>query len=107
MEELIAKANILMEALPWIKRFNGKTIVIKYGGNAMPALFALVAPVVWQAARPRTRVPRTRTRRDTELLRDIMTSWSEEKGTVPSDLRHSAAPIPDVAPVPQTLRQSE
>jgi len=24
-----------MEALPWIKRFSGKTIVIKYGGNAM------------------------------------------------------------------------
>ena len=35
MEELIAKANILMETLPWIKRFYGKTIVIKYGGNAM------------------------------------------------------------------------
>ncbi len=35
MEELIKKANILMETLPWIKRFYGKTIVIKYGGNAM------------------------------------------------------------------------
>lgn len=35
MQELIEKANILMEALPWIKRFYGKTIVIKYGGNAM------------------------------------------------------------------------
>ncbi|SDZ79392.1 N-acetylglutamate kinase [Desulfuromusa kysingii] len=35
MKELIAKANILMETLPWIKRFYGKTIVIKYGGNAM------------------------------------------------------------------------
>jgi len=35
MQELIDKANILMEALPWIKRFYGKTIVIKYGGNAM------------------------------------------------------------------------
>jgi len=35
MKELIGKANILMEALPWIKRFYGKTIVIKYGGNAM------------------------------------------------------------------------
>jgi len=35
MQELIAKANVLMEALPWIKRFYGKTIVIKYGGNAM------------------------------------------------------------------------
>ncbi len=35
MQELIGKANVLMEALPWIKRFYGKTIVIKYGGNAM------------------------------------------------------------------------
>ena len=30
-----AIANILTEALPYIQRFNGKTIVIKYGGNAM------------------------------------------------------------------------
>jgi acetylglutamate kinase len=29
------KAEILAEALPYIKRFFGKTIVIKYGGNAM------------------------------------------------------------------------
>ena len=35
MEELIEKAKVLMEALPWIKNFYGKTIVIKYGGNAM------------------------------------------------------------------------
>lgn len=35
MEELIGKANVLMEALPYIQRFNNKTIVIKYGGHAM------------------------------------------------------------------------
>jgi acetylglutamate kinase len=35
MQELINKAKILMEALPYIKRFANKTIVIKYGGNAM------------------------------------------------------------------------
>jgi acetylglutamate kinase len=35
MQELIKKAEVLTEALPWIKRFYGKTIVIKYGGNAM------------------------------------------------------------------------
>lgn len=29
------KARILAEALPYIRRFHGKTIVIKYGGNAM------------------------------------------------------------------------
>ena len=35
MQELINKANVLVEALPWIRRFYGKAIVIKYGGNAM------------------------------------------------------------------------
>jgi acetylglutamate kinase len=30
-----AKAGILAQALPYIKRFHGKTIVVKYGGNAM------------------------------------------------------------------------
>jgi len=29
------RADILMEALPYIKRFYNKTIVIKYGGHAM------------------------------------------------------------------------
>ena len=28
-------ARVLIEALPYIRRFNGKTVVIKYGGNAM------------------------------------------------------------------------
>ncbi len=34
------KAEILAQALPYIRKFHGKTIVIKYGGNAMtdPAL---------------------------------------------------------------------
>ena len=35
MENLIGKAEVLMEALPFIRRFYGKTFVIKYGGNAM------------------------------------------------------------------------
>lgn len=35
MHKLIEKASTLMEALPYIKRFSGKTIVIKYGGHAM------------------------------------------------------------------------
>ena len=30
-----AKASVLAEALPWIERFHGSTVVIKYGGNAM------------------------------------------------------------------------
>ncbi|MBP8187033.1 MAG: acetylglutamate kinase, partial [Comamonas sp.] len=35
-----AKADILAQALPYIRQFHGKTMVIKYGGNAMtdPAL---------------------------------------------------------------------
>ncbi len=35
MKHLIEKANTLMEALPYIRRFSGKTFVIKYGGHAM------------------------------------------------------------------------
>ncbi|MBO0815693.1 MAG: acetylglutamate kinase [Actinobacteria bacterium] len=30
-----SKAAILIEALPWLDRFHGKTVVIKYGGHAM------------------------------------------------------------------------
>ncbi len=30
-----AKASVLIESLPWMKSFAGKTIVIKFGGNAM------------------------------------------------------------------------
>lgn len=35
MKHLIEKASTLMEALPYIRRFSGKTFVIKYGGHAM------------------------------------------------------------------------
>jgi len=35
MQELIDKARILIEAMPYIQTFRGKTFVIKYGGNAM------------------------------------------------------------------------
>jgi acetylglutamate kinase len=31
----LAKAGTLVEALPWLKSFSGKTVVVKYGGNAM------------------------------------------------------------------------
>ncbi len=33
--ELIERAKIITEALPYISRYRGKTVVIKYGGNAM------------------------------------------------------------------------
>lgn len=35
MEKIIEKAKILIEALPYIKEFNSKIVVIKYGGSAM------------------------------------------------------------------------
>ncbi len=35
MEDFIGKAEVLLEALPFIKRFFGKTFVVKYGGAAM------------------------------------------------------------------------
>jgi len=31
----LAKAAVLAEALPWLERFHGATVVLKYGGNAM------------------------------------------------------------------------
>jgi acetylglutamate kinase len=45
MQEIGEKAHILAEALPYIREFSGKTVVIKYGGNAMddPALADLFA----------------------------------------------------------------
>jgi acetylglutamate kinase len=35
MQDLIVKANNLLEALPYIQRFNGATFVVKYGGSFM------------------------------------------------------------------------
>jgi len=37
MQKLIAKAEVLLDALPYIRRYSGKTMVIKYGGHAMAA----------------------------------------------------------------------
>jgi len=43
--EMLAKAQVLSDALPYIREFTGKTVVIKYGGSAMedPALADLFA----------------------------------------------------------------
>ncbi len=35
IEEVVLKANTLVEALPYIRKFNGTKIVVKYGGSAM------------------------------------------------------------------------
>lgn len=33
--EALAKAGVLTQALPWLSRFHGATVVVKFGGNAM------------------------------------------------------------------------
>ncbi len=47
MQDLIAKANTLLEALPYIQKFSGATFVVKYGGSFMdspdPAVRSSVA----------------------------------------------------------------
>ena len=35
MEQIVRRAETLIEALPYIRAFQGKTLVIKYGGAAM------------------------------------------------------------------------
>ena len=35
MSEILKKAEVLIEALPYIQKFNRKIIVVKYGGSAM------------------------------------------------------------------------
>lgn len=35
MQKVLEKAEVLIEALPYIQRFNRKIIVVKYGGSAM------------------------------------------------------------------------
>jgi acetylglutamate kinase len=48
LDELAAKASAVHEALPWIKRLAGRTVVVKYGGAAMgtPGFDAFVDDVV-------------------------------------------------------------
>lgn len=38
MKNALERVNILLEALPYIKRFHGKVVVVKYGGSAMRKL---------------------------------------------------------------------
>ncbi|MDR1329140.1 MAG: acetylglutamate kinase, partial [Oscillospiraceae bacterium] len=44
MSDNFDRAQILVEALPYIQKFYGKIVVVKYGGNAMisPELFDAV-----------------------------------------------------------------
>ena len=49
----LAKAATLIEALPWLERFSGQTVVIKFGGSAMTddQLCAAFAQDVWPIQR--------------------------------------------------------
>ena len=38
MKELIGKADVLIEALPYIQKFRNSIVVVKFGGSAMAAL---------------------------------------------------------------------
>ena len=49
MDLWIEKANVLVEALPYIREFNGRKIVVKYGGSAMTDL-ALKKSVITDVA---------------------------------------------------------
>ena len=53
MEESIRKADILIEALPYIQAFRGKVIVTKYGGSAIDnptAMRAILQDLVFLSA---------------------------------------------------------
>ena len=56
MQNLIAKAATLLEALPYIQRFSGATFVVKYGGSFMDS----PDPESAQQRRARHRLPRSR-----------------------------------------------
>ena len=38
-QKYLDKAEVLIEALPYIQRFNRKIVVVKYGGSAMPVSY--------------------------------------------------------------------
>ena len=38
MEQIMKKAEVLIEALPYIQKFNRKIIVVKYGGSSKTSL---------------------------------------------------------------------
>ena len=38
----VERAQVLAEALPYIQKYNGKTVVVKYGGSAMVDELSLI-----------------------------------------------------------------
>ena len=49
MIKSIEKVNTLIESLPYIREFSGKTVVVKYGGHAMTdETLRLSLPGIWR-----------------------------------------------------------
>jgi acetylglutamate kinase len=91
VKELIDKAEVLIEALPYIRRFFGKTIVVKYGGHAMvdaelSASFALdivllkyigVRPVIVHGGGPQIQAMLERLGKDSSFVEGLRVTDDE------------------------------
>ena len=91
MKELIDKAEVLIEALPYIRRFFDKTIVVKYGGHAMvdaelSASFALdivllkyigVRPVIVHGGGPQIQAMLERLGKDSSFVEGLRVTDDE------------------------------
>jgi acetylglutamate kinase len=95
-EHALAKAATLVDALPWLERFHGKVVVIKYGGNAMtsPDLqrafaedivflrYAGLKPVVVHGGGPQITEQLTRLGIDTEFRGGLRVTTPEAMAVV-------------------------
>jgi acetylglutamate kinase len=91
MERYLDKAKVLTEALPYIQRFHGKTIVIKYGGSAMQEeglrqrfaqdivlmKFVGLRPVVVHGGGPQIGATLARLGKDTRFVRGMRVTDAE------------------------------
>ncbi len=91
MEHYLSKAKVLTEALPYIQRFHGKTIVIKYGGSAMQEQslrqnfaqdvvlmkFVGLRPVVVHGGGPQIGMTLKRMGKDTRFVRGMRVTDAE------------------------------
>ncbi|MEN8181943.1 MAG: acetylglutamate kinase [Myxococcota bacterium] len=96
MKRLIDKAEVLIEALPFIRRFVDKTIVVKYGGHAMVkddlrASFALdvvllkyigVRPVIVHGGGPQIQSMLTRLGKESSFVDGLRVTDDETMETV-------------------------
>ena len=96
MQELIDKAGILVEALPYIREFYGKTVVIKYGGKPYtdPALrekfaadvvlmkFVGINPVVVHGGGPQISAMMERLGKKPKFVKGVRVTDAETMGIV-------------------------